>query len=152
MKNKKFNPLALDEQLCFALYSASRLVTKAYEPYLKELDLTYPQYLVFLVLWEATDPVSVKEIGERLILDSGTLSPLLKKLETKKLINRVRSKEDERIVMIELTEKGRELKSMAKKIPESLFCEFEMPEKEFLSLRTELRSLVSNLLVQNVEK
>ena len=101
--------LALDAQLCFALYSASLAMTKLYKPLLDRLGLTYPQYLVMLVLWEE-DAMSVKEIGERLFLDSGTLTPLLKRLEAAGLVKRTRSTEDERQVIVALTPQGEGLK------------------------------------------
>lgn len=111
--------LKLSNQVCFPLYSASRLITKAYKPYLDNLGITYPQYLVFLVLWE-TDKVSVNQISEKLMLNSNTLSPLLKRMEKMNLLERNRSEKDERSVIIQLTEKGRLLKDQAKPIPESL--------------------------------
>lgn len=110
------NPLALDNQFCFALYSASHAMTKAYKPMLDALGLTYPQYLVMLVLWEQ-DAVPVKEIGGRLFLDSGTLTPLLKRLEAGGLLGRHRDPEDERQVRIVLTAEGRRLREQAADIP-----------------------------------
>src|SRR3954462_10871670 len=101
--------LHLDNQLCFALYSASLAMTKLYKPLLDELGLTYPQYLVMLVLWER-DGLTVSEIGERLSLDSGTLTPLLKRLEAAELVSRIRDTDDERRVHIRLTAAGRRLK------------------------------------------
>lgn len=134
--------LRLDDQLCFALYAASRAVTAAYAPLLAPLGLTYPQYLVMLVLWE-TDGVSVKQIGERLALDSGTLTPLLKRLESQGLLARTRSAEDERVVEIRLTADGKKLKQRAKTIPEKLGCHFGMPLEEIIRLREQLRSLTN---------
>lgn len=110
--NKPADALNLDAQTCFRLYLASKSVIQAYTPFLKPLDLTYPQYLVMLVLWE-TEPLSVKDLGAKLFLDSGTLSPLLKKLQDKKIVEKVRSKEDERSVVISLTPAGRKLKERA---------------------------------------
>ena len=111
------NPaLLLDNQLCFALYSTSLAMTKLYKPLLEALGLTYPQYLVMLVLWEQDD-VTVSSLGERLFLDSGTLTPLLKRMETADLLARTRSKEDERRVHISLTATGRKLKTQAAKVP-----------------------------------
>ena len=112
----EFDPLALENQLCFPLYAAARKVTGLYAPYLKELGLTYTQYIVLLVLWER-DGLSLGEIGERLSLDSGTLTPLCKKLETAGLIARRRSEQDERSVRITLTDAGRTLKERAAEIP-----------------------------------
>lgn len=110
------DPLALDNQFCFALYSASHAMTKAYKPLLDGLGLTYPQYLVMLVLWQQ-DAVPVKEIGNRLFLDSGTLTPLLKRLEASGLLERNRDPLDERQVRISLTDAGRTLREQAREIP-----------------------------------
>ena len=113
------NPLSLDEQLCFPFYSISREITKRYRPLLEPLGLTYPQYLVMLVLWEE-DQQSLKAVGERLHLDSGTLTPLLKKLEAAELVRRVRNKEDERHIEITLTAKGWALREQAENLREEL--------------------------------
>ncbi len=104
--------LHLDAQTCFRLYLASKSVIQAYTPFLKPLGITYPQYLVMLVLWE-NEPLTVKDLGQKLFLDSGTLSPLLKKLQDKKVVEKVRSKEDERSVLISLTPAGRKMKEKA---------------------------------------
>ncbi|PKD17683.1 MarR family transcriptional regulator [Salegentibacter salinarum] len=111
--------LKLNNQVCFPIYSVSRLITKAYKPFLEEMDLTYPQYLVLLVLWE-NDKLSVNQIGEKLLLNTNTLSPLIKRMEKMDLLKRTRSKEDERSVFIQLTEKGKALKNNALPIPEKL--------------------------------
>jgi DNA-binding MarR family transcriptional regulator len=111
--------LKLSRQICFPLYSASRLITKAYKPYLDEMEITYPQYLVLLVLWE-NNSLSVNQITEKLLLNTNTLSPLLKRMEKMELLQRTRSSEDERSVIVQLTEKGRRLKEQAKPIPEKL--------------------------------
>ena len=108
--------LKLDNQLCFPLYAASRQVVSLYTPYLKELGLTYTQYIVFLVLWE-TDGIPVGELGRRLYLDNGTLTPLLKKLEAAGYLTRSRDTADERVVIVSLTGEGRALKEKAKEIP-----------------------------------
>jgi DNA-binding MarR family transcriptional regulator len=118
---REFNQLALDRQFCFALYSASHAMTKTYKPMLDKLGLTYPQYLVMLVLWEQ-DAILVKDIGARLFLDSGTLTPLLKRLEANGLLSRNRDRLDERQVRIELTGKGRDLRRAAEAIPEQVLC------------------------------
>src|SRR6187200_10539 len=118
-RKTQFTPdqaLALDNQLCFALYSASLAMTKLYKPLLDELGLTYPQYLAMLALWEQ-DGLMVSEIGDRLSLDSGTLTPLLKRLEAAGLVSRIRDVQDERRVHITLTAAGRKLKARAQKIP-----------------------------------
>ena len=111
--------LKLSSQVCFPLYSASRLITKAYKPYLDEMGITYPQYLVLLVLWE-NDTLSVNQITEKLILNTNTLSPLLKRMEKMELLQRNRSETDERSVIVTLTEKGKSLKDQAKPIPGKL--------------------------------
>ncbi|MBL8352347.1 MAG: MarR family transcriptional regulator [Burkholderiaceae bacterium] len=118
--------LALDRQLCFALYAASLAMTKAYKPLLAPLDLTYPQYLVMLVLWEAdAQPgagITVSQLGERLTLDSGTLTPLLKRLEAQGRLQRLRDAADERRVRLRLTAEGRALKARAVAIPQAIAC------------------------------
>jgi DNA-binding MarR family transcriptional regulator len=111
--------LKLSSQVCFPVYSASRLITKAYKPYLDEMGITYPQYLVLLVLWE-NDSLSVNQITEKLLLNTNTLSPLLKRMEKMELLQRNRSETDERSVIVQLTEKGKNLKDQAKPIPEQL--------------------------------
>jgi DNA-binding MarR family transcriptional regulator len=120
---KDFTKLYLEKQLCFPLYAASRLTTQLYEPLLSELDLTYPQYLVLMVLWE-NNKLSVNEIGNRLLLESNTLTPLLKRLEQKKLISRIRSAEDERRVVVSLTKKAEQLRLSAVNIPDKLISSF----------------------------
>tara|TARA_R110001583_G_scaffold57654_5_gene172388 strand:- start:654 stop:1109 length:456 start_codon:yes stop_codon:yes gene_type:complete len=116
--------LKLENQLCFPIYALSRKITSMYKPFLVKLGITYPQYLVMLVLWEK-ETVSVKQLGEYLLLDSGTLTPLLKRLEKNKLINRVRSDKDERVVMLSLTKTGEKMENQAEKIPQQLSREFE---------------------------
>lgn len=111
--------LKLSNQICFPLYSVSRLITKAYKPYLDEMGLTYPQYLVLLVLWE-NDGLTVNQITEKLLLNTNTLSPLLKRMEKMELLQRNRSSEDERSVIVQITEKGKQLKTLAMPIPENL--------------------------------
>lgn len=111
--------LLLDDQLCFALYAASRAMTARYRPVLDEIGLTYPQYLVMIVLWDEGTP-TVSELGERLRLDSGTLSPLLKRLEANKLITRSRRPDDERSVQIALTDQGRVLRAQGAAVPEQV--------------------------------
>ena len=139
--------LYLENQLCFPLYAASRLTTKLYAPYLNQLDITYPQYLVLMALWQH-DSQSVKEIGNRLYLESNTLTPLLKRMEQKGLIQRTRSTSDERTVMISLTESGQDMKEKAKEIPHKLiesFGEGSVNEEELFNLQRALFKLVSTL-------
>jgi MarR family transcriptional regulator, organic hydroperoxide resistance regulator len=136
--------LSLDRQLCFALYSASRAMTAAYRPILTELNLTYPQYLVLLVLWEE-DRVTVGRLGERLQLDSGTLSPLLKRLEANGFIRRERSTTDERLVEVTLTPSGRRLERKAQCIPEQLLGSAGMTDRQAADLRDAVRHLTDAL-------
>src|SRR4030081_3780213 len=137
-------PLSLDRQLCFALYSASRAMTAAYRPVLSEMNLPYPQYQVMLVLWgEAT--ITVGRLGERLQLDSGTLSPLLKRLEANGLVRRERSLDDERSVHVTLTPAGRRLERRAQCIPERLFSSTGLTERDAADLRDAVRQLTDAL-------
>lgn len=112
-------PLKLDNQLCFKIYASHRKITKEYKPSLDKLNLTYPQYLVMLVLWEI-NPITVKELGEKLYLDSGTISPLIKNLETKGFIKKQRDTEDERVVYVRLTPEGIKLKDSATEVPKMM--------------------------------
>ncbi len=134
----------LDEQLCFALYSASRAVTAAYRPLLDELELTYPQYLVLLVLWEE-EPCTVSHLGDRLHLDSGTLSPLLKRLESAGLVRRRRSTTDERRVDISLTPEGRALEERAACIPDRLLGSEDSAAADLAALREALHLITAEL-------
>jgi DNA-binding MarR family transcriptional regulator len=136
--------VGIDSQLCFALYSASRAMTAAYRPILAELKLTYPQYLVLLVLWE-DEPVTVRRLGERLRLDSGTLSPLLKRLEANGFVRRERSTDDERLVEVTLTPAGRRLEETAQCIPAELFSATGMSERQATDLRDAVRQLTDAL-------
>lgn len=132
--------LRLDRQLCFALYGAANRVTRLYRPLLDALGLTYPQYLAMLVLWEAS-PRTVGALGEALDLESSTLTPLLKRLETQGLVARARDPEDERRVIITLTQAGDALRDKAKAVPEQLFCKLNMPLEELGDLRERLKTL-----------
>src|SRR5688572_1222654 len=135
----------LDEQLCFALYSTGLSLNKVYRKLLSRLGLTYPQYLVMLVLWER-DKVTVSEIGERLFLDSATLTPLLKRLESAGVITRTRAKGDERQVIIELTSQGRALKTDARSVPADLFCAAACSPEELAAIKRQLEALRGNLM------
>jgi DNA-binding MarR family transcriptional regulator len=149
--------IPVDQQLCFALYSASRAMTAAYRPVLTEMNLTYPQYLVMLVLWEeAADArsnpegrVTVGRLGERLQLDSGTLSPLLKRLEGNGFVRRERSRDDERLVDVTLTPAGRRLENRAQCIPEELGSATGMTEQQAADLRDAVRHLTDALNASN---
>ncbi|WP_409342973.1 MarR family winged helix-turn-helix transcriptional regulator [Paenibacillus sp. MBLB4367] len=136
--------LKLDNQLCFAIYACSREVTKLYRPMLDELGVTYPQYLVLLVLWEK-DEVTVKELGDRLYLDSGTLTPLLKRMEAAKLVVRKRSGDDERKVMISLTEEGKALQSQACTVPERLVEQSGLSVEAFTRLLHDFKGLLAQV-------
>jgi DNA-binding MarR family transcriptional regulator len=137
--------LRLDNQLCFLLYSTSRSMTRLYRPFLKELGLTYPQYLVMLVLWECDEnEITVGDLGERLRLDSGTLTPLLKRLEQSGLLLRTRCQEDERVVLIALSEEGRRLRSKAEHVPSKLLCQLGISDgmlSDRVGLMTSLHKL-----------
>lgn len=144
MKRPMTDPLRLDQQLCFPLYAASNLLTRRYRPLLEALGLTYPQYLVMLVLWEDA-PRTVGELGRLLYLDSGTLTPLLKRLAAQGLIARQRAEEDERRVMISLTKAGWALKQRAVSVPEAMLCQLSMTPVEFTTLRAQLQALLATL-------
>ncbi|QHW32449.1 MarR family transcriptional regulator [Paenibacillus rhizovicinus] len=141
---EKSAQLELDNQLCFALYACAREVTKLYRPFLDELGITYTQYVTLLALWEK-DEVPVKELGRRLYLDSGTLTPLLKKLEGMKLLRRERDQQDERSVIVRLTDEGRGLKDRAAAIPERVFCQTSLSPGDIVSLREQLRKLTADV-------
>ena len=136
--------LRLDNQICFAVYSAAHAFNRVYKPLLDRLGLTYPQYLVMLVLWER-DNVPLKTIGERLFLDSGTLTPLLKRLEAAELIKRTRSKEDERQVLIELTAEGEALREKAKSVPQSILAASACSVGELVGMKDEIVALRDRL-------
>ena len=136
--------LLLDNQLCFALYSASLAMTKLYKPLLETLGLTYPQYLVMLVLWEQ-DGLTVSALGERLFLDSGTLTPLLKRMEQSGLVSRQRSVEDERRVEVSLTPDGRTLKTRAASVPACVVEAAGCPIPELMTLTHDVQSLRKKL-------
>lgn len=136
--------LKLDHQLCFALYSASLAMTKLYKPLLDELGLTYPQYLAMLALWEE-DGLSVSALGERLTLDSGTLTPLLKRLEAMGLVARQRDAQDERRVLVRLSAAGRRLKSRAARVPACVLEASHCSPSEALALTRQVQQLRSRL-------
>ncbi len=146
---EKTPQLHLDNQLCFALYSASRLVIRSYTPLLKPMGLTYPQYLVLLVLWqtneEKVEGLSIKQLCEKLLLDTGTLTPLLKRMEKAGLISRRRNTTDEREVQIFLTERSREMHKEARSIPARLSCNSSSEINELMSLKNNLEKLINEL-------
>ncbi|OLU13137.1 MarR family transcriptional regulator [Pseudomonas sp. PA1(2017)] len=141
--------LKLDRQLCFKLYAASRQVVRAYKPMLDGLQLTYPQYLVMLVLWEwdesAPAQPTVKALGERLLLDSGTLTPLLKRLQSAGLVERRRSAADEREMHLYLSEQGRALRSRVPMLKQQLLCEQGVDTRQLEPLRSQLDALLLRL-------
>lgn len=143
-KKVKMMPLLVDQHLCFALYSANLAMNKVYRQLLSQLDITYPQYLVMLVLWQKDD-VTVSEIGEQLFLDSATLTPLLKRLESAGLINRQRTRQDERQVAVTLTEAGQALRARAEAIPEAVKCATACDDDALLALKLQLDGLRDNL-------
>ena len=136
--------LKLESQICFPVYAVSRLITKAYQPLLQALDLTYPQYLVFLLLWEH-EQLTVKELGEKLLLDSGTLTPLLKRMEQKQWLSRRRDPRDERSVIIALLPAGQALEAQAGQIPLRMLDKMQMSEAEITALRAQLTHLLTQL-------
>lgn len=144
---EKYEQLKLENQLCFPLYAASRLMTRLYQPHLEKLGLTYPQYLVLMVLWE-NKILSVSEISKKLILNTNTLTPLLKRLEKLEFVKRNRSKEDERKVIVELTKKGEELKQEAISIPSCLlesFANSDFTKKDFKEMKEQINLLIDYL-------
>lgn len=140
----KDNCIKLDNQICFSLYAASREIIKLYKPVLDKYNLTYTQYITMLVLWEE-EKSTVKGIGKRLHLDSGTLTPLLKKLESMGLITRYRDSKDDRVVIAELTKEGRELKEEIIDVPEQVFCKVNMSIEKARELKANLDELLNVL-------
>lgn len=140
-------PLPLTDQLCFALYSAAHAMNRVYKPLLDPLGITYPQYLVLLVLWQ-TDDVTVKELGTRLFLDSGTLTPLLKRMEAAGLVERRRDTADERLVRVTLTEAGRAMREKAAAVQEAVFCTCGMDVDALGTLRGALTGLRDGMLAR----
>lgn len=138
---EKYDILKLDNQICFPLYALSRKVIQLYKPLLDKYNLTYTQYIIMLVLWEE-EKISIKELGEKLYLDSGTISPVVKKLVKQGLLEKFRFKEDERIVMVKLTEKGKEMKEEIIEIPEKLYRNFEGDKEALFQLKENLDKIL----------
>lgn len=134
----------LENQICFPLYAASRLIIKKYNPLLESFNITYTQYLVLMVLWE-NNGVSVSELGEKLYLDSGTLTPVLKKMESSELLKRERSNKDERSVIVTLTPQGKTLKKRLKDIPNKMGVCINAPNEDIIKLRTMLQNFIKNM-------
>jgi len=144
-KNRAFaKRVVLDAQLCFPLYAASRMVTRLYQPLLDQYGLTYPQYVVLMVLWEQS-PRSVSEIGERALLNSNTLTPLLKRLESQGLVTRTRGTRDERVVKIHLTERGAALEEQCACVQQTLSGQVGMDHKKLIALKTSLDEFLVQL-------
>jgi len=137
----KYDKIKLENQLCFPIYALSREIIKLYKPLLDKFNLTYTQYITMLVMWE-DEKITFKNLGKRLHLDSGTLTPVLKKLEAMDLIIKYRTKEDDRVVVAELTEKGRALKDDILEVPEKMFCNSGMDVKEALELKDKLNKML----------
>jgi DNA-binding MarR family transcriptional regulator len=146
---KAYPELHLKNQLCFSLYSLSRKVIQNYTPLLKPLDLTYPQYLVMLVMWQGLEGgqvgLAVSQLTEKLNLDTGTVTPLLKRMEAKDLLSRKRSEQDERIVLVSLTSSGIALREAAKLIPQALLCQGDADANNVIQLRETLKSMLHAL-------
>lgn len=143
-KLDKYEEIKLDNQVCFSLYAASREIIKLYKPVLDKYNLTYTQYIAMLVLWE-DEKSTVKEIGKRLHLDSGTLTPLLKKIESMGLITRYRDVNDDRVVIVELTEKGKSLRDHVTEVPREITCKVNMPIENLIELKKHLDELLKSL-------
>ncbi|WP_298891372.1 MarR family transcriptional regulator [uncultured Serinicoccus sp.] len=137
--------LALDQQICLPLYAASRAVTRRYAELLVEVGLTYPQYLTLLALWDSAEPLSVRDLGARLHLDSGTLTPLLKRMETSGLVERVRDGRDERRVLVSVTDEGWHLRDRVADVPQRLAGGMGMTEEQARSLRSLLDTVIDAL-------
>lgn len=143
MKNK-YDCLKLENQLCFPLYAASKEIVRQYKPFLDELNMTYTQYITMMVMWEQKE-LTVKELGQYLYLDSGTLTPLLKTLEKKGWVERNRSKEDERVLKVSITEAGEKLRELAVKIPTQLASCVKLEPEEAMQLYKILYKILDNL-------
>lgn len=140
----KYDSIKLKNQLCFPLYAASREIIKLYKPLLDKYNLTYTQYIAMLVLWE-DEKLTVKQIGQKLHLDSGTLTPVLKKLEAMDLIVKYRDKDDDRVVIAELTQKARDMKEEITDVPNQLMCKVNLNKDEYLTLKIILEDLLKKL-------
>ena len=144
MKKSKYDSLKLENQLCFLLYACSREMIKKYRPHLDEIGLTYTQYITMMVFWEEKT-INVKELGKKLFLDSGTLTPVLKSLEAKGYLNRHRSTEDERVLIVEITDSGEALKKQAISIPEKVASCVKLDAEESLQLYNRLYKLLGDM-------
>ncbi len=144
----EYEQLKLSNQLCFPVYAASRLITREYQPYLDKMGITYPQYLVLMVLWES-DGISVNEIAQKLLLNTNTVTPLLKRMEVQGIVSRNRSEADERKVIVNLTQKGNDMREEASIIPEKLMESLNnetMKLEDLIDLRNKLNTLITFLM------
>ncbi len=140
----ELNPLKLENQICFPIYACAREITKAYTPYLAKIDLTYTQYITMMVMWEE-NVISFKDLGKKLFLDSGTLTPVIKNLEKKGLVTKTRSNVDERNVDVSITEKGIALKEQAKEIPQKMLCAYNLPKEDIMQLYTLTHNILDHI-------
>ena len=145
MAEKNYDDLRLDNQLCFPLYALSKEVIKQYRPYLDEINLTYTQYIAMMVIWEK-EKINVKELGKKLYLDSGTLTPVLKSLEAKGFVTRNRSQEDERLLMVEITAEGIALKDKALEIPRKMVSKIDHSLNDAIVMHRQLYNLLNQLI------
>lgn len=145
MAEKNYDDLRLDNQLCFPLYALSKEVIKQYRPYLDEINLTYTQYIAMMVIWEK-EKINVKELGKKLYLDSGTLTPVLKSLEAKGFVTRYRSQEDERLLMVEITAEGIALKDKALEIPRKMVSKIDISLNDAIVMHRQLYNLLNQLI------
>jgi DNA-binding MarR family transcriptional regulator len=143
---EKYDALKLENQVCFPLYALSREIIKLYKPLLEPFDLTYTQYITMMVMWEE-EKILFKDLGNRLFLDSGTLTPVLKKLEGKGLVTKYRNKKDDRVVTVEITQKGRELKDDIAKVPQEMYKSFKGDQEKLM----ELKRLLDELLQEDTK-
>lgn len=140
----KYDILKLDNQICFPLYAVSKEIVRSYTPFLNEIDLTYTQYIAMMVMWECKQ-LSVKDLGKKLYLDSGTLTPLLKNLEKKELVTRERSKTDERFLVVSVTDKGMKLREKALVIPTKIGSCINLEKEEAIQLYSIIRKLLAQI-------
>ena len=140
----KYENIKLENQLCFSFYAISREIIKLYKPILDKFNLTYTQYITMLVLWEEEE-INFKKLGQKLHLDSGTLTPVVKKLEAMNLVSKYRTKEDDRVVVVKLTEKGKELKDNITEVPEELACKIDIDGNHYLELKKILKNTLEKL-------
>jgi DNA-binding MarR family transcriptional regulator len=145
MADKNYDDLRLDNQLCFPLYALSKEVIKQYRPYLDKINLTYTQYIAMMVIWEK-EKINVKELGKKLYLDSGTLTPVLKSLEAKGFVTRYRSQEDERLLMVEITAEGIALKDKALEIPRKMVSKIDISLNDAIVMHRQLYNLLNQLI------